>query len=315
MPDQDCGAAARSLPPALIPRLDGLRLSGRMGFDASLEVDLDRPYGLKLRVKGSVDRCKVRSLGRHIDLEALRSEGFVHHPIEPELGVREDIAVGPGTAQWVPSSRLPRFVKAAAVVTEDRGFYYHDGVRWDLVARALKLDLDKGRFVYGGSTITQQLTKNLYLSREKTLSRKLEELIIAWQMERVLTKDEILTMYVNVIEYGPDLYGVRQAAHHYFAKEPYALSPAEAAFIMGLKPYPRAGHRQWVAQHLNKWWVQRVEHVLDMMERRERAISRAEVLAAAPYQVRFRAPGEPLWSERRYVRPTTAAAVPPPAPP
>ncbi|MCB9728457.1 MAG: transglycosylase domain-containing protein [Deltaproteobacteria bacterium] len=303
MPSQDCGAMARSIPAPLLPRLAGMRLSGRAEFDASLSVDLDKPYDLELRVDGDFDRCKVESLGDQIDFDALRSPTFVHHPVEPKRGRLEDIAVGPGTKEWVPSHLIPPFVKAAAVVTEDRNFWYHHGVRWELIARALKLDFDKGRFVYGGSTITQQLVKNLYLTREKTLSRKLEELFIVWAMERELDKDEILTLYLNVIEYGPDIYGVKRASRHYFAKDPWALSPAEAAFIMGLKPYPTAGYRQWQSGSLNDWWVGRVQHVLEMMQRRENAITEAEVLAAAPYQVRFRAADEPLWSDRVYVRP------------
>ena len=99
--------------------------------------------------------------------------------------------------------------------------------RWDLIAKALRLDLHKERFVYGGSTITQQLVKNLFLTREKTLSRKLEELIISWQMERHFSKEELLTFYLNVIEYGPDLYGIRRAAAFYFGKAPAHLTPAE----------------------------------------------------------------------------------------
>ena len=133
-------------------------------------------------------------------------------------------------------------------MTEDRAFQSHKGVRWDLIGKAIKLNLEQARFAYGGSTITQQLVKNLFLSREKTLSRKLEELIISWELERRYNKNEILELYVNVIEYGPDIYGVRKAAHYYFGKPPWHLSPAESAFIMGLKPYPRAGHRQWQSQ-------------------------------------------------------------------
>ncbi|MGM0577598.1 MAG: transglycosylase domain-containing protein [Myxococcota bacterium] len=318
MPRQDCGAAARSIPRALLPRLRGLRLAGQMAFEASLSVDMAEPYGLELRVDGDVEDCRVRWLGGGVDVEDLRDPDFVHHPVEPERGRLDEIAVGPGTDQWVPSEQLPLFLKAAAIVTEDRGWREHQGVRWDLVERALKLDLDKGRFVYGGSTITQQLVKNLYLTREKTLSRKLEELIISWEMERALDKDEILTMYVNVIEYGPDIYGVKAASHHYFAKEPVDLSPAEAAFIMGLKPYPDAGYKQWERQELSPWWVKRVKHVLEMMHTREDAISEAEVLAAAPYQVDFRAPEEPLWGGRPYVPPTVPTpfgADPPPRDP
>jgi len=307
MPRQDCAAVRRSIPASLIPRLTGLRVRGDMEFTASLDVDLARPKELALRVDGDMDRCEVITLGGGIDLDALRGRSYVHHPVEPERGRRDDIAVGPGTSQWVRSKLLPNFVKAAAIVTEDRAFTRHKGVRWDLVARALKLDLAGERFVYGGSTITQQLVKNLYLTREKTLARKLEEAIIAMEMERRFTKDQILTLYINVVEYGPDIYGVKRASRFYFGKQPWELSPLEAAFIMGLKPFPKAGFKQWAEGHLNGWWVTRVKKVLEMMYRREHAITWAELQAAAPYQPRFRAPGQPMSGAPAY--------VPPPPPP
>jgi membrane peptidoglycan carboxypeptidase len=220
---------------------------------------------------------------------------------------------------------LPRFVKAAAVVTEDRGYWTHKGVRWQLVARALKLDMAKERFVYGGSTITQQLVKNLYLTREKTLARKLEEAIIAMQMERTFSKDEILTLYINVVEYGPDIYGVKKASRFYFAKQPWELSPLEAAFIMGLKPWPRSGFRQWEKGELSSYWVDRCHKILEMMHRREGAITAEEAAAMAPYQPRFRPAGASFSGGRAYVPPAAPGApggpdgagppldVPPPA--
>jgi monofunctional biosynthetic peptidoglycan transglycosylase len=182
-------------------------------------------------------------------------------------------------------------VKLAAWVTEDRRWTEHGGVRWDLVERALKLDLEYGRFVYGGSTITQQLVKNLYLTRGKNLARKLEEMIIAWQMERTLTKDEILTTYINCIEYGPDVYGIKAAAKHYFDKKVQDLDAIEAAFIMGLKPYPSAGYKQWLKGELDHWWIKRVSHVLDIMASfGPELITADEAKGFAPYQPTFRAP-------------------------
>ena len=274
-----------------------------MWFDAQLAVDLEKPKELTLEVLGDMKKCEVLSLGDSIDLSKLRGRKLVHHPVEPKAGVRTDISVGPGTSQWVPSRLLPRFVKAAAVVTEDRGFWGHGGVRWVLVRRALKLNFKHGRFVYGGSTITQQLVKNLYLTREKTLGRKLEEAIVAMQMEREFTKDEILTMYVNVVEYGPDIYGVKKASRHYFGKQPRHLSPLEAAFIMGLKPWPAGGFKQWLKGSVNDYWIKRLKHVLSMMHRREGAISAEQVEEAAPYQPNFRPRGASYGWGKRYERP------------
>ncbi|MBD91117.1 MAG: hypothetical protein CL940_12340 [Deltaproteobacteria bacterium] len=298
MPRQDCGAAARSIPPALVPRLEGWTLEGDMSFQARFTLDMDFIYGLTLDVDGDLKDCEALSLGDHVNVNELARYEWTHYPIEPERGRLDDVPVGPATPHWTSSSQIPLFVKAGAIVTEDRGFASHKGVRWDLIAKALRLDLHKERFVYGGSTITQQLVKNLFLTREKTLSRKLEELVISWQMERHFSKEELLTFYLNVIEYGPDLYGIRRAAAFYFGKAPAHLTPAEGAFLMGLKPYPRAGYRQWERQKLNSWWVGRVKSVLRRMHSLQGAISAADVQAAAPYQVRFRRPGESLMSGR-----------------
>lgn len=298
MPRQDCGAAARSVPPGLIPRLEGWRLDGEMEFTARFTLDMDFIYGLTLEVDGDLTDCEALSLGDHVNVNELARYDWTHYPIEPERGRLEEVPVGPATPHWTSTSQIPLFVKAGAIVTEDRGFASHKGVRWDLIGKALRLDLHKERFVYGGSTITQQLVKNLFLTREKTLSRKLEELIISWQMERHFSKDELLTFYLNVIEFGPDLYGIRRAAAFYFGKAPAHLTPAEGAFLMGLKPYPRAGYRQWERQKLNSWWVGRVKSVLTRMHTLQGAISAAEVQAAAPYQLRFRRPGESLISGR-----------------
>ncbi|MGB0589078.1 MAG: transglycosylase domain-containing protein [Myxococcota bacterium] len=284
LPKQDCGQLARAVPKALLPRLKGLKLSGHLEAAATFSVDLNDPSTVKLDVDGKMKECRVVTLGGNIDLETLRGN-FIHHPVEPKRGRRDDIAVGRGTQQWISENQLPTYLKSAAVMTEDRAFQSHKGVRWDLIGKAIKLNLEQARFAYGGSTITQQLVKNLFLSREKTLSRKLEELIISWELERRYNKNEILELYVNVIEYGPDIYGVRKAAHYYFGKPPWHLSPAESAFIMGLKPYPRAGHRQWQSQTLNGWWRKRVSNVMRVSGNQSGGSS-----------VTFRAPGASFWS-------------------
>lgn len=290
MPRQDCGAAARSIPKGLIPNLSTLELAGEMAFDMTLDLDLANPRDLTLRVSGDMSACNARSLGPGIDPAALRGD-YVHTPREPKRGVLEHIRVGPGTPEWVPMERIPPIVLAAAWITEDRKYREHGGVRWDLVQTALKMDLDHGRFIYGGSTITQQLVKNLYLTRDKNLARKLEEMIIAWHMERVLTKDEILTLYVNCIEYGPDIYGIRAAARAYFDKRVDDLDPLEAAFIMGLKPYPRAGYNQFLKGKFDEWWVRRVSYVLRLISKYEPTLlTLEEAEGYAPYMPQFRDP-------------------------
>jgi monofunctional biosynthetic peptidoglycan transglycosylase len=116
----------------------------------------------------------------------------------------------------VPLTRISPAMRRAAVVTEDANFYSHHGIDWTATKAALESDLEKGRWKVGGSTITQQLAKNLYLSPSRNPWRKLREIAIAWKLERELSKDRILELYLNCIEWGERTYGVEAASRRYF---------------------------------------------------------------------------------------------------
>ena len=128
------------------------------------------------------------------------------------------------------------------LTTEDGGFFRHHGFNTCAIRTALIANIKAGRFVRGASTITMQLAKNLFLSREKTLSRKLEELILTDYLEQTFTKDEMMELYLNVIEFGPDVYGVTAAADHYFGRTPAELNLAECLFLASLLPQPLRYH-------------------------------------------------------------------------
>jgi monofunctional glycosyltransferase len=143
--------------------------------------------------------------------------------------------------EWipVPLSKISPSLRRAAVVAEDGRFYEHGGVDWEAVRSSLEKDLERRRLKTGGSTITQQLAKNLYLSPARTPWRKLREWAIARRLERSLSKDRILELYLNVIEFGRRTYGAEAAARRYFGKSAAALSPMEAATLAAVIPSPR----------------------------------------------------------------------------
>jgi hypothetical protein len=145
---------------------------------------------------------------------------------------------GPRSATWTPLSTLPEHVQKAFVTLEDPGFERHRGVIRQALLNSLKDNLRAGRFVRGGSTITMQLVKNLWLGREKTLDRKIKEIILATMLERCLSKYEILELYLNVIEFGPNLYGIGPASREYFSMVPANLRPDEALYLARLLPRP-----------------------------------------------------------------------------
>ena len=138
----------------------------------------------------------------------------------------------------VPLEAIPRFLKAALVATEDRKFYKHSGVDLKGIARAIIKDIKAGEFIEGASTITQQLSKTLFLTPRKTLVRKIKEAILAFQLERRYTKDEILELYLNQVYFGSGAYGVQSAAKIFFRKSAEDLSLAECALVAGMPKSP-----------------------------------------------------------------------------
>jgi monofunctional biosynthetic peptidoglycan transglycosylase len=140
---------------------------------------------------------------------------------------------------WVPITRVSRHLIHAVVAAEDPRFFGHEGVDWDAVKESVEVNVRKRGFVRGGSTITQQLAKNLFFSTRKSITRKLMELVVARWMEADLGKKRILEIYLNVIEWGDGLYGCEAAARRYYGKSAAALDEYEAAGLAAMIPSPR----------------------------------------------------------------------------
>ena len=266
LPEQDCRNLVGAIPVAMRTGLKGLKVRGTAWMDARIKVPLANTRKIKLRVDGDMDQCRILTLGRPVDRKLARLKGrFVHEPVVK--GTKVGVYVGSGTTTWVPYSRIPDFIKQAAMVTEDRAFMSHKGFRTSLIRGALKLNLKHLRYVYGGSTITQQLVKNLFLTRRKDIARKLEEAFVVVQMERKLSKKRILELYLNCIEYGPKIWSLKTAAQVYYGKRVAELTPTEGAYLMALKPYPRYGY--YTAKR-NRWtarWTRRMRLILSRVHK------------------------------------------------
>jgi monofunctional glycosyltransferase len=141
--------------------------------------------------------------------------------------------------QWVPYSQISVNLKRAAIAAEDARFLDHDGFDWDSIAKAYEKNLKKGKIVYGGSTISQQLAKNLFLSGERTWWRKAQEAVITVMLETLMTKRRILEIYLNVIEWGNGVFGAEAAARHHFGVTAANLTPQQAAHLAAMVPSPR----------------------------------------------------------------------------
>ncbi|MEW6727797.1 MAG: monofunctional biosynthetic peptidoglycan transglycosylase [Pseudomonadota bacterium] len=141
--------------------------------------------------------------------------------------------------QWVDDTAISPHLKRAIIAAEDAKFLEHEGFDWEGVQNALEKNLRRGRVVAGGSTISQQLAKNLFLSSERSLIRKGQEALITLMLEGVLPKRRILELYLNLIEWGDGVFGAEAAARHYFGVPAAQLSPAQAAWMAAIVPNPR----------------------------------------------------------------------------
>ena len=135
--------------------------------------------------------------------------------------------------RWVPYSRISPSLKRAVLVAEDSGFWQHEGIEFEQMKESIEANIERLEFARGGSTITQQLAKNLYLSPSKNPIRKVREILIARRLEAELSKQRILELYLNVIEWGDDIYGAEAAARSYFSRSAAELGPQESALLAG----------------------------------------------------------------------------------
>src|SRR5574340_376294 len=164
---------------------------------------------------------------------------------------------------WVPLARIAPALQRAVVAAEDASFFAHEGFDWEGIKDAALYNLEVGEFKRGGSTITQQLAKNLYLSSERSLLRKAREALITRSLEHHLTKERILELYLNVAEWGQGVFGAEAAARHHFGKSAKDLTIDEAALLAAILPSPRRYDPIRHTAYLNR----RQHHIIRRLER------------------------------------------------
>jgi hypothetical protein len=231
-------AVQQSLPRAVLGPLRDLAVSGSWDWRASVDVnvaELDSthfsadviPHGLSLDARGS--RLRLSDLARPF-------VAAIHVP--PDRIVYRDLS--DSNENYRPLTRISPLLKAAVLTNEDGGFYQHRGFNPGAIQGAMADNLRAGAFRRGAGTITMQLARNLYLGHKRTLSRKAQEVVMAWVLEHLtgLSKDRLLEIYLNIIEWGPDVHGANEAAQYYFAKDASELSLDEALFLTVVIPSP-----------------------------------------------------------------------------
>ena len=309
LPPTHCNDVIGAIPDDVLGSLARFDWSG--SWSALVHASLDsrelEATELSIRVR---NLCQFERTPRWVRVERFQGP-FRHRAIEPDDTVFE-MRTGPGTPNWVAFSDISPFMTAAAISHEDGAFYEHGGFAPWAIRDALVRNLREGRYVVGASTISMQLAKNLYLQREKTIARKVQEVILTWWLENALDKDEILELYLNVIEYGPAVYGLRHAAAYYFGRNPIDLSPAEAAFLACMLPSPKRYHISYERGALSRSMKSKVRRLLEHMAKRERIGPEALEYGLAELEdLRFRRNGDPL-PPPRILPPLGAAEFPDP---
>jgi monofunctional biosynthetic peptidoglycan transglycosylase len=171
----------------------------------------------------------------------------------------------PGNDSYTPLYQISPYLQKSIIISEDSAFWTHNGFDLQELERSIKTNLQKGKIVRGGSTITQQLVKNMFLSKEKTFSRKVVEAVITMRMEKVLTKKEILERYLNVVQFGKNIFGIKEAAHFYFSKKPSQLTIVESAFLTFLLPSPEIYSKSFFKKELTPFARGRINQIIEKM--------------------------------------------------
>lgn len=185
----------------------------------------------------------------------------------------------PGSSSYLTLGKISSYLPAAIVSSEDGNFYNHRGFAWDSLKEAARQAIETGVMKRGGSTISQQLAKNLFLTSEKTYLRKLKEALITIEIERTLSKNEILESYLNVVEFGREIYGVKSAAKIYFDKDPKDLDVVESVFLAMVLPNPKKYSRSFYAKQLTPYARTRMSQLIEDLYRQKR-ISDFDYLSA-----------------------------------
>jgi hypothetical protein len=262
-----CAEVLAAMPSGLLDELAAVELGGDVAGKVFVHVDAENLDATKVDFDID-DHCTFGALPPLLDLTRFQ-QPFVHRALEPD-GTVFEMETGPGTPTWTPLPLVSPFMIQAVIAHEDGRFLSHHGFAEPEIAVALTRNLKAHAFRFGASTITMQLVKNVFLHRDKLLARKVQEAFITWWLEQQWDKAHILELYVNVIEYGPAIYGIRNAAWHYFGTIPMNLTPAQSAFLAMVLPNPKVFHEYYDKKQLSASMKNRTAMFLKHMHSRQR---------------------------------------------
>lgn len=227
-----------SFPDGLFENLEGIKTTGQVNYALNFKLEEANPDALIF--SSGLAKKDFRIIGYGATDLRLMNGSFSYTPYERGKPVR-NIYVGRGNPFFCPYEQIPATVKNAILSAEDGYFFTHNGFNEDAFRKSIIINFKEKSFKRGGSTISMQLVKNIFLNRQKTVMRKIEEALIVWLIEnnRLTTKTRMFEVYLNAIEWGPNVYGIGEASSFYFNKHPSALTLGESIFLASIVPRPK----------------------------------------------------------------------------
>jgi hypothetical protein len=268
VPAVGCQQVLDAIPRELVPGLQGFALDGEFSASVRLDADFANLDAMVLDGKVDLDKCRVRETPALASVARLNS-GFTHRVVMRD-GRTRVLRLSPGSGSFTPLAATSRYMTEAVLTTEDGSFRRHDGFNTSQLEVALRRNLAEDKVRLGASTITMQMVKNVLLSHERTLSRKVQELFLTWWVEQALSKQRIMELYLNVIEFGPGVYGITNAARHYFGKHPGELTSLEAAYLTLMLPSPVRRHSHYCQGALDERFTNKLHGIHALMRDRGR---------------------------------------------
>ena len=238
IPNMKAQEFINSLPNGLFTHFEGMEADGNFSYQLNFMYNKNKPDDIVFDSSLKKEGFKIKKYGE-ADLGKLNTS-FVYRAVDNGVKQRP-IVVGPDNPNYTPYDHIPDFLKNAVLTSEDPSFFHHRGFINEAFKQSIVKNIQTKKFARGASTISMQLVKNVFLTREKTLSRKLEEILLVYILEnnRIASKERMFEVYLNIIEWGPNVYGVGEAAQYYFQKPPLALSLDESVYLASIIPRPK----------------------------------------------------------------------------
>ncbi len=227
-----------ALPIGLFNHIKGMEATGAFSYRLDFIYNENHPDEMVFESSLNKENFQITKFGE-ANLSKLNTE-FTHYPYENGRATRP-IIVGPSNPDFTPVDQISPFLKKCVLTTEDPSFFYHRGFVTEAFRQSIVKNIRTGKFKRGASTISMQLIKNVFLTREKTMARKLEEILLVYILENnyLVSKDRMFEVYLNIIEWGPNVYGIGEASRFYFRKHPSQLTLSECLYLATIIPRPK----------------------------------------------------------------------------